>query len=173
MRGEERVKLAGEQWAGAQAEQLDRLEMFVCHFSDCLRMFCIWDSVLLDHLGIVDRLICGGDDDNWMLFELDNLTTWQLDNIESSSPCHCARAHHLWAGCDLGKWWNSLQQIRLQSCRRATCYILFRRITHLIFSINPCLTSWWYCFWSESPGSCSCWRCVVLFKWLKCYCNFS
>ena len=30
MSGEDSVKLAGEQWAGAQAEQLDRLERFVC-----------------------------------------------------------------------------------------------------------------------------------------------
>ena len=39
------MKLAGEQWAGAQAEQLDRLEMFVCHFSDCLR-FCFASEIL-------------------------------------------------------------------------------------------------------------------------------
>ena len=36
---------------------------------------------MLDHLGSVDRLICGGDDDNWMLFELDNLTILRVVHL--------------------------------------------------------------------------------------------
>ena len=58
------MKLAGEQWAGAQAEQLDRLERFVCHFSDCLRivseiLFCLTILEVLIVSFVVVMMITG------------------------------------------------------------------------------------------------------------------